>query len=312
MRQSAQSGATQNAAGWVFTAPWVAGLLLLYVYPFVASLVWSFSRYDLLTDPELVGLDNYRDLLGELRSGGDFRTALWNTLYFALVAVPATVIVGVGLAIVLVHQRRFQTLGRTLVYLPSVLPTVAAAILWLWILDPGSGPVAALLARLGVAGPGWFRSPSEGFTPPGFFDFGSKDALVMLTVWASGNWIIIYLAGLLNIPQTLYEAAALDGAGALRRLWHVTLPKLSPIIFFNVVMGLIESIQLFTPAYIVSEGTGEPAGATLLLSIYLFQTAFADLQMGVASAVSWILFLVLAVVTWSLFRFSRRWVHVGP
>lgn len=299
----------ENATGWLFVSPWLVGLLLLFVYPFAASLYWSFCRYDLLQPPEPVGLDNYRELAGDMAHGGPFRRALLNTIYYAGLAVPGTVMMGLGLALVLRYQQRWQVVSRTAVYLPSVLPTVATAVLWMWLLDPSDGIVNRLLAAIGGGQPNWFRGVSTAFWPPGLGDFGSKDALVLMTLWASGNWIVIYLAALHQIPQSLYEAASMDGAGSVRQFWHVTLPSLSPVIFFNVVMGLIQSVQFFTPVYIVSEGTGQPADASLLLSLQLFLNAFQDLRMGLTSAVAWVLFVVLATLTYGLFRSSRYWVH---
>jgi multiple sugar transport system permease protein len=298
--------------GLAFISPWLVGFVLLVAWPFGASLYWSFTRYDLLTEPQWVGTENYERLASELRHGGRFAQALWNTSYYALLAVPLSIVMGVSLA-TLLSQRIFgRDLFRTLFYLPSALPTVATAILWMWLLDPNDGWVNHLLYVLGVPReslPGWLTNPSEGAWPPRLLDFGSKDALVLMSVWGVGNFVLIYSAALGEIPHSLYEAAQLDGAGPLRRFRHVTLPLLSPVIFFNLVMGLIQSVQAFTQIYLVSEGTGKPANSTLMLSLHLFLSAFQDLDMGYASAVAWILFVLLAVVTWLLFRTSRSWVH---
>ncbi len=296
-------------AGWLFVSPWLLGLVVLFLYPFAASLYWSFCRYDLLRPPQPIGWANYRLLARDLTSGGPFGRALVNTFYYAALAVPGTVLLGIGLALTLRYQRRLRVISRTAVYLPSVLPTVATAVLWMWLLDPRDGIVNGVLAALGAGQPNWFRGVSMAFWPPGWGDAGSKDALVLMTLWASGNWIVIYLAALHQVPTALYEAASLDGAGAVRQFWHVTFPSLSPVIFFNLVMGLIQSVQFFTPVYIVSEGTGQPADASLLLSLQLFLSAFQDLRMGLTSAVAWVLFALLAGLTYGLFRSSRYWVH---
>jgi multiple sugar transport system permease protein len=179
----------------------------------------------------------------------------------------------------------------------------------MWLLDPQSGLVNFALTRLGLPAQNWFKSPTEALAPPHWLQFGSKDALVLMGLWGVGNFMIIYLAALGDVPRQLHEAAALDGAGRWQRFRHVTLPMLTPVIFFNLVMGLIQSFQAFTQVYIVSEGTGEPAGASMLLSLRLFLTAFQDLEMGYASAMAWLLFVILLLATAALFRSSRHWVH---
>ncbi len=295
--------------GPLFVSPWLIGFLLLILYPFAASFYWSLCHYDLLSPPRFVGLENYRRLADEAVSGGRFGQAMWNTAYFALLSVPLSIFVGVSLAVMLSWKVRGQAIYRTLFFLPSVVPVVAASVLWMWLLDPRDGIVNEGLGWLGISGPLWFKGATEAAAPPSWFDFGSKDALVLMAVWASGNMMVIYLAAMGDIPTQLYEAAELDGAGRVRRFLHVTLPMLSPVIFFNLVMGLIQSVQAFTQVYLVSEGTGEPAGWSLMLSLHLFLAAFQDLDMGYASAMAWLLFVVLLVVTAVLFRTARHWVH---
>jgi multiple sugar transport system permease protein len=309
----------QPLAGLLFVSPWLIGLALLVVFPFAASLVWSFCRYDLLSPPQFIGTENYQRLAREILSGEDFGQAIWNTAYYALLAVPLSIALGVTLAVMLSWRVRGQAVYRTIFFLPSVVPAVAASALWLWLLDPAHGLVNHLLQSVGLPGQLWFKGTSEGALslPATLFDgrpgvslaFGSKDALVLMSLWGVGNFMIIYLAAIGDIPRELYEAAEIDGAGPLRRFRHLTLPLLTPVIFFNLVMGLIQSVQAFTQAYIVSEGTGQPAGSTLMLSLHLFLAAFQDLEMGYASAMAWILFAILAVCTAALFRTSRRWVH---
>ncbi|MEL6896656.1 MAG: sugar ABC transporter permease [Planctomycetota bacterium] len=314
----------EERAGWLFVTPWIIGVFMLFGYPFFASLYWSFCEYDLLSAPRPVGFKNYAQLAKDAASFGPMTRSLWNTLYYAALAVPGSVILGVGLAVVLMRLQRGAAFWRAAVYLPSVLPTVATAVLWMWLLDPRDGLVNQAMRWIGLGENGWtgvplgesnwFRGTEEALWPTdwwsGGFLFGSKDGLVLMTLWASGNWIIIYLAALHSVPKALYEAASLDGAGPLRRFWHVTLPMLSPVIFFNVVMGLIQSFTYFTPVYIVSEGTGQPGGATLLISLQMFLSAFQDLRMGMTSAVAWVLFVLLAGLTGLLFRTSRYWVRV--
>ncbi|MEZ6114739.1 MAG: sugar ABC transporter permease [Pirellulaceae bacterium] len=295
--------------GMAFVSPWLVGFATLVVYPFLASLYWSFCRYDLLSPPEWIGTDNYQRLARELATGEGFGRALWNTAYFAALSVPLSIALGVGLATLLSNCSRGRSVYRTIFFIPSVVPVVAASILWMWLLDPNEGLANRVLGLLRLPQPLWFRGPSEGLAPPDWFDFGSKDALALMSIWGVGNFMIIYMAAIGDIPRSLYEAAQLDGAGPLRRFRHVTLPMLSPVIFFNFVMGLIQSVQAFTQVYIVSEGTGEPAGYSLLVSLHLFLSAFQDLDMGYASAMAWILFVVLAIATALLFRSTRHWVH---
>jgi multiple sugar transport system permease protein len=297
-----------NYRGLLFISPWLTGFVLLIAYPFAASLYWSFTQYDMIDAPRAVGLANYETLAEELSSGRGFGLAVWNTLYYAAISVPLSIALGIGLAVMLSWQVRGQAVFRTLFYLPSVVPAVAAAALWLWLLDPQSGLVNHLLTYVGVEqGPGWFKSVGEGFVFRG--GFGSKDGLILMSLWGVGNFMLIYLAALGDIPQQLYEAAELDGAGRIRRFWHITLPMLSPVIFFNLVLGIIQAVQAFTQVYIVSEGQGGPAGSTMMISMHLFLSAFRDQRMGYASAVAWLLFAAILAVTVLLFRTSKYWVH---
>ncbi len=291
--------------GWGFISPWLLGFFSLTLFPFVASLYYSFCRYDLLSPPRWVGGENYRQLADELVSGGPLAHALWNTGYFALVSVPLSIALGIGLAVMLSWPVRGQPLFRTLLYLPSVLPILATAILWQWLFDPRQGFVNHTLGLLGLGQPGWFTSVEEllvGGTP------GSKDALILMALWSTGNFMVIYLAALGDIPRSLYEAAQLDGASRWRQFWHITLPLLSPVIFFNLVMGTIQAIQTFTQIYVLSAGQGDPDRSLLVVSLHLFLTAFQDLRMGYASAMAWLLFVLVMGITWLLFRTARRWV----
>ncbi len=206
-----------------------------------------------------------------------------------------------------------EPLFRTLFFLPTIVPVVAASVLWLWLLDPQDGLVNYGLQSIGLPPQNWFNGVSEAAWLPDWWQgtggFGSKDALVLMGLWGVGNFMIIYLAALGDIPKSLYEAAELDGATPWRQFWHITLPLLTPVIFFNLVMGVIQSLQAFTQVYIVSEGQGAPAGSTLMLSLYLFLTAFKNLQMGYASAMAWVLFVLVLGATVLMFRTSRHWVY---
>ncbi len=296
-----------------FLFPWLVGFATLIVYPFFASLLWSFTRFDMLSPPRYVGSENYHRLAEELLTGGKFGVALYNTAYYALTSVPLSIVLGVGLATMLSWRVRGQAVFRTLFFLPSVMPVVAVAVLWMWLLDPTDGLVNYVLRSVGLPGPNWFKEGEyEAAWIPGWFTgqngFGAKDALVLMSLWGVGNFMIIYLAAMGDIPRQLYEAAELDGAGRVRRFWHITLPMLSPIIFFNLVMGLIQSVQAFTQVYLVSEGRGAPGDSLLMLSLHLFLAAFSNLEMGYASAMAWLLFVALLLVTGLLFRTARHWV----
>lgn len=298
-----------------FLAPWALGFLAFTVWPFAASLYWSFCRYDLLSPPRFVGSDHYQRLADELWSGGPFGRALWNSLYYAAVSVPLSIAVGVGLAVLLSQKVSGVAVYRTLWFLPSVIPTVAAAVLWIGLLDPQDGLVNAAITRVGLPEQGWLNSTAEAAWPPSWPEdspgrlFGSKDALVLMALWGVGNFMVIYLAAIGDVPESLHEAARIDGAGPLRRFFAITLPLLTPVIFFNLVMGVIQSLGIFTQVYLVSDGVGDPAGASLMLSLHLFLAAFRDLEMGYASAMAWVLFTLVLLITVWLFRSARRWVH---
>lgn len=298
-----------------FLAPWLVGFLSLTLFPFAASLYWSFCQYDLLTEPRWIGGANYRRLAEELWTNGPFGRALWNTFYYAAISVPVSIALGVLLATLLAQKVRGIAVYRTLWFLPSIVPTVAVAVLWMGLLDPQHGLVNAWLPA--PLEQGWLNSTAEAAWPPHWPDqsqtpgriFGSKDALVLMSLWGVGNFMVIYLAAIGDIPASLYEAATLDGAGPLRRFRHVTLPMLTPVIFFNLVMATVAAAGAFTQVYLVSDGVGDPAGSTLLLSLHLFLAAFRDLEMGYASAMAWVLFVIVLAITAWLFRTSSRWVH---
>ena len=215
-----------------------------------------------------------------------------------LVGLPLNTIVSLGLAFLLNQKLRGMAFYRTLFYLPSIVPVVASSILWLWLLNPEIGLINTGLARLGIRGPGWLIDPGW-----------AKPALILMGLWGAGSGMIIYLAGLQDVPQSLYEAAELDGAGPWARLWNITLPFLSPILLFNVIMGLIGAFQYFTQVYVMTNGSGGPQDATLFYALRLFRSAFIDFNMGYASAMAWILFGITLVCAFIIFRSSARWVY---
>ena len=285
--------AKKSFTGYAFIAPWLVGFLAFTVYPFLSSVYLSFTRYDIVTPPVWVGAANYHTLLT-----GDalFWKSLSVTFEFALVAVPLGIIFGVMLALLLNLELRGMGLYRTIFFLPSILPTVATSVVFLWLFNPEVGLINRLLRAVGVTGPEWLQSPTW-----------ALPSLVLLSLWAVGGSMVIYLAGLKDIPAHLYEAATIDGANAWQRLRNVTLPMLSPVIFFNLVMGLIGVFQYFTEAYIMTQGG--PEDSTHFYALYLFERAWRYLDMGYASAMAWVLFLVIMAITGLLFWTQRRWVH---
>lgn len=263
--------------------------------PIALSLYYSLCDYDTLSPPHWVGAENYRLLFTQ---DPLFWRSLWNTLYMVLFGLPLSMAVGLGLAFLLNQKLRGMSIYRTVFYLPSIVPVVATSILWLWLLNPEMGLVNAGLAKVGIRGPGWMVAPAW-----------AKPAMILMGLWGVGSAMIIYLAGLQDVPQSLYEAAALDGAGPWARLRHVTLPMLSPILLFNLIMGLIGFFQYFTQVYVMTNGTGGPQDATLFYALRLFQSAFIDFNMGYASAMAWVLFGITITCALVIFRTSARWVY---
>lgn len=283
-------------AAYIFLLPWLIGLVAITLGPLVASLGLSFTHYDLFTNPRWLGLANYRRMVDD----PTFHQALGVTVTYVVVSVPAILLLALGLAMLLDRGLRALTLYRALFYLPSLLGgSVAIAVLWRQVFG-ASGMLNQILALVHIHGPSWIGQPSTALY-----------TLVALNIWQFGATMIIFLAGLRQIPQSLYEAARVDGAGDLRRFWHITVPMLSPVIFFNGVLGLIRAFQVFTSAYIVSQGTGGPAGSTLLYSLYLYQQGFTDYNMGYAAAMAWVLLVLIALLTGLAFLTARFWVFYG-
>jgi len=292
----------QLRAGLGFTSLWIVGLAAFTAYPVVASLFYSFCDYSILKSPVWCGLENYHQLLQD----GLFWKSLRNTLFYAGLSVPLGTAVALGLAMLLNRPVKGRSVFRLLFFMPSIVPVVASAMLWLWIFNGEyglmNGFLNPILAPFGLRGPAWLADPSW-----------SKPAQVIMSLWGTGNAMVIYLAGLQNVPSELYEAAEIDGATAWQRFRHVTLPTIAPVVAFNAIMALISAMQLFAQAYIMSEAAngngnasdGNPERSTLFYSIYLFSTAFQDLRMGYASAMAYILFLITAALTWVAARLSR-------
>ncbi|MCL5946530.1 MAG: sugar ABC transporter permease [Chloroflexi bacterium] len=279
--------------GFLCASPWFFGFFVFTAGPMLASIVLSLTRWDLLSAPRFVGFQNYKTLLS-----GD--TSVWHSLevttYYALLAVPLHTAFGLFLAILLNQKIRFQRFVRTVYYLPSVVSGVAVALLWQWIFSPDFGLLNTLLSYVGIKGPAWL---ADGRTV--------IPAFVIMSLWGVGASMIIYLAGLQGIPTELYEAAQMDGASTLRQFWTVTVPMLSPVIFFNVIMGIIGALQIFTQAYVMT--AGGPHDASLFFMLYLYQNAFEYFKMGYASALAWILFFYIMALTLLVIRSSAVWVY---
>jgi multiple sugar transport system permease protein len=290
-------GVADRTAGYVFLLPWFAGLAIFTVGPLVYSLYLSFTDYDLLDPPKWAGLANYRQMF---TTDPRFFHAVRVTLEYVVVVTPVKL--GLGLAVALLLNRRRRGIGvyRSLFYLPSLLGTsVAVALVWRSLFAQG-GAVSDGLASVGLPKTDFVNNPTW-----------SLPAIILLSCWQFGAPMVIFLAGLKQIPAELYDAADVDGAGKWQRFRHVTVPLLSPVIFFNLLLETINSFQAFTPAFIVSGGTGGPADSTLFYTLYLYQTGFNDFRFGYASAMAWVLLAAVGVVTALMFRLSRAWVFYG-
>jgi multiple sugar transport system permease protein len=240
-------------------------------------------------------LKNYTELISRDMS---FATSVANTLTFALMYVPASTIVGVSLALLLNADVRGMTIFRSLYFIPVLVPAVAAAALWRWIFHSQYGAVNALLKVFGIRGPGWLSDPNW-----------SKPTLVLMALWMLGQTVVIYLASLQDVPRELYDAAEVDGANGVQKTLRVTLPMISPVIFFNIITGLILSFQYFTEPFVISNGIGAPAQSLMFYGMYLYRLAFLNMQMGSASAMAWMLFISVLVCTLVIFRTANWWVY---
>ena len=284
--------------GLLFVAPWIIGFLCFQLYPILASLYYSFTTYSILDPGQWVGLANYRVMFTQ---DPLFWTGVGNTLYYAFISVPLGLLVSFTLALLLNVRVREMAFYRTIYFLPSLVPAVAGSFLFLWLLNPEFGLINSLLRYVGIEGPGWLTDP-----------VWAKPSLILLSFWGIGLGTVIFLAGLGDIPQELFEAAMIDGATWWRRLWAITVPMMTPTIFFNLILGIIGSFQVFTQVYILGQGSsqtpGSPQDSLLFYQLYLFVMAFQNLKMGYASAMAWVLMLAILDVTLSVFKTQRRWV----
>ena len=283
----------QALAGYLFASPWLFGFLVFMTYPLVASIYFSLCDYSVLQPPMYIGLQNYADLMKD----EVFWQSLSNTFIYAAMALPLGLVAALFLAMLLNAKVKGQAFFRTIFFLPALVPQVSLAMLWLWLLNGQYGVLNEGLSYVGIHGPDWLGSPAW-----------SKPSMVLLSIWGVGNAMLIYLASLQDVPTHLLEAADLDGATAWHKTWHVTLPMISPVILFNLIMGIIGSIQVFSVPYIMFPG-GTPERSAYFYTMYLYDNAFIYHHMGYACAMGWIMFLMIFGLTMIALKSTERHVH---
>jgi multiple sugar transport system permease protein len=290
----------RNLQGYLFISPWLLGFFIWVLGPMVASLIISLTEWDILTPAKFVGLTNYARMLGIGRKPGEpqvyFDVALLNTAYITLIGVPLQVIAALLLAQLLNYRGHGVNLFRTIYYLPVITPAVASALIWIWIFNPEFGLANVVLRALSLPEQTWFRDPTL-----------SKPLFILMGLWSIGGRMVIFLGGLQSVPDSLYDAAKVDGAGAIRRFLSVTLPMISPTIFFVICTSIIESFQTFTGAFIITGGG--PVRSTLFYVLYIYRNAFEYLRMGFGCALAWVLFVIILAVTLAQFWLGKRWVY---
>ncbi len=279
-------------SGYIAIMPWLLGFLIFTAGPMLFSAYLTFTKWELLTPPRWIGLGNFRFLLVDKT----FRTALWNTFFYTIISVPLQLAVALGVALLLNIGIRGKNWYRAIIFLPSQTPIVANALLWFFIFSPTYGLANVVMDVLGLPQQRWLWDVHL-----------VKPALILMAIWAFGGAMIIFLAGLQNIPRSFYEAAEIDGAGNFAKFLHITIPLLSPTIFFNLVIGLIGAFQVFTPVYIMTQGG--PGTASMMLGMYIYRHGFQQFNMGYASLLAWVLFVIVMLLTLLQFAGAKRWVH---
>jgi multiple sugar transport system permease protein len=283
----------EGILGYVFASPWLLGFFVFTLYPICSSLYYSLTSYNTLKAPKWVGLYNY---IFMFTKDPLFYKALWNTAYYAILSVPIGIAASVLIAMLLNQKVKGMRLFRTIFYLPTVVSSVATALLWMWIMEPNFGLLNTLLSKIGVIGPGWLSDPAW-----------SKSSLIIMSLWTVGGGMLIYLAALQDVPETLYESASLDGANGWKRFFKITLPMISPTIFFNLITGVIGGLQVFSQAFIMTDGG--PAYSTYFFAFHLYNKAFKEYNMGYASALAWVLLVITLILSMCIFKTSKRWVY---
>jgi len=289
------SGVARMERNWgiLFALPAILGFFIFVLGPIIAALVFSLTNWSIGSDMEFIGLDNYRTMVAEDTL---FTNSLFVTVYYALGSVPLGIVISFAVAMLLNQKVRGLSIFRTIYYLPVLVPTIANSMLWLWLFNPDFGLLNSILDSAGLPKSQWIYD--EGTAIP---------SLILMSTWGIGNAAVIFLAGLQGVPGHLYEAVEIDGGGALRKFWHVTLPSMTPTIFFNLVMMIIGTLQVFDQAYVMTNGG--PNNATLFYIFYLYRKAFTETHMAYASAMAWVLFLIIMALTALVFRSSRFWVY---
>ena len=289
----------ENIAGYLFASPWLFGLIVLGIFPILMSLYISFTNYDMISRMQWVGLENYRILL---TNDNLFWKSLGNTVYHVVIAVPLGILVGLALAFLLNNKLKGISVFRTMFYLPNVVSIVAMTLLWMWLFQPNFGLINQILSPLydlfKMEPIGWYLDADT-----------SKITLILMGLWTSGGSMVVYLAQMQDIPTTLYESADIDGANWWQKMIHITLPLMTPSIYFNFIMGLIGSFQVFTIAYIMTNGG--PSRSTYYYAYYLFEKMMADNAMGMASAMAWILLVIVLIITLLALRLNRFVFYMG-
>lgn len=291
-RRHSRIRSSENVAGYLFMAPWILGFIVLTFGPMIASGVLSLTNFSGFGAFKFVGLQNYAKMMRD----DLFLTSLYNTAYYAFLGVPGQLLVALILAAILNMKVPYVNFFRTAYYVPTVVPAVANVYLWVWILNYDYGLINVMLRMVGLPAVNWLFNTAM-----------AKPALILMSLWAVGRQMVIFLAALQAVPDELLEAAAIDGATSIRRFLHVVMPLITPVIFLNLVIGIIGSFQVFTVAFIATNGG--PVNATLFYVLYLYRQGFSNFRMGYASGLAWILFLIILVLTGIQFYLSNRWVY---
>lgn len=284
----------KNLAGYLFLLPWIIGLIMFTIIPIISSLYLSLTNYDIITAPVFIGLENYKNMLTDAK----FMQSMNVTFKYVSIGVPIKLTVALFIAVLLNRKIRGMSIYRAVYYIPSLFgSSVAVAILWRQLFNK-SGLLNVILDKFGIEGMNWIATPSTALY-----------TIILLEIWQFGSAMLIFLAGLKQVPADLYEASLIDGAGHIRKFFYITIPMITPMILFNMIMQIINSFQSFNAAYIISGGSGGPLNSTLLYSLYLYQKGFAYFQMGYASAMAWVLLLLISIITFLQFKLSKKWVY---
>ncbi|MRX71781.1 ABC transporter permease subunit [Bacillus lacus] len=288
----------ETLMGYLFISPWLIGFICLTLGPLLFSLYASFTNYNITSTLDFIGFQNYVKMftIDDL-----FWTSLWNTTFYVIFSVPLTTAGAIFVAVLMNQKIKGIAFFRTIYYLPAVLSGVAVYFLWMQLLAPSTGLVNTLLGFVGIQGPTWLFDPQW-----------TKPALILMKLWSVGGGMLLYLASLQGVSPQMYEAAELDGASPLRQFWHITVPMITPIIFFDIVTSTIGAFQIFQEAYVMTEnGSGGPANSLLFFNLHMWNNAFRTFDMGYASAMAWILFIIVMILTFINMKLGKKWVFYG-